>query len=222
MILALWSHSAVVRANEGVGAGLYERIEDLRKATLDLNRPLYLARGEDRVLVERTIDTLDRGERWGLVANPRTPLMLAWMHLLAGDQEEFSIQIEAATHAQPGAAEVYLLRGRELVASRRFPEAVAAYTRAIECEPKNPAGFLSLGSLLAGLGDLEGAIEVFGRGIGELPQSADLYYNSGVAHAMRGDMESAAASFRQTLTIDPDHLRARENLAGLLAMSGVQ
>ena len=221
-LLVFWAHSAAIRANDGVGTVLYGQTVDLRVAALDLSRPLFLVRGDDLELVQRTISTLERSERWGLMTNPRTPLKLAWMHLLVGDQGDFAVQMDAALGLQPGAAEVHLLRGRELAASRRFPEAVAAYTRAIECEPRDPAGYLSLGTLLAGLGDLEGAIEVFDRGIGELPQSADLYYNSGVAHAMRGDMESAAASFRQTLTIDPDHLRARENLAGLLAMGGVQ
>ncbi len=218
VILVLWSHSAVVRAHDGVGAALYRQSADLRAATLDLNRPLYLAQGGDKILVERTIATLDRADRWGFVDNPRTPLMLAWMHLLAGHPEEFGVHIEAASHAQPRSPEVYLLWGREHVAARRYSMAVEAYSRAVECEPKAPAGYLSLGTVLAGLGDLDGAVMVFQTGIEELPSSADLYYNLGVAHAMRRDMNGAVDAFGRTLVLDPGHLKAQENLDGLLAM----
>lgn len=220
VILALWLHAAVVRAHDGVGAALFRQSAALRAATLDLNRPLYLAQSEDRLLVERTIATLERADRWGFVDNPRTPLMLAWMHLLSGHPEEFHVHIEAAVLAQPKAAEVYLLLGREHVAARRYSEAIEAYTRAVECDPGAPAGYLSLGTVLAGLGDLDGAVGVFQTGIDKLPTSADLYYNLGVAHAMRRDMTGAVEAFSRTLALDPEHLKARENLDGLLAMGG--
>lgn len=220
VLLLFWTHSAIVRANEGIGSFLFGRTADLRAATLDLSRPLYLARDQDLDRVQTALSALDRSERWGFLSNPRTPLKLAWMHLLAGHPAEFAVQIEKATLAQPNAAEVYLLHGRELAASRRFPEAVEAYTQAVECEPLNPAVYLSLGTLLAGIGDLDGAIGVFERGIEVIPEIGDLHYNAGVAHAMKGDMEAAERCFRRTLELDPDHLEARGNLDGLMAMQG--
>ena len=218
VILAGWSHAAMIRAHEAVGAGFYRQTADLRTATLDLNRPLYLARGDDKSLVERTIATLERADRWGFVDNPRTPLMLAWMHLLSGHPEEFHVHIRAAVLAQPKAAEVYLLQGREHVAARRYPDAVESFTTAVECEPRAPAGYLNLGTVLAGMGELDAAVEVFQSGIEELPTSADLSYSLGVAHAMRRDMDGAVEAFERTLALNPGHQEARDNLDGLLAM----
>jgi tetratricopeptide (TPR) repeat protein len=220
VLILLWAHSAVVRVNEVVGTVLYDRTADLRASSLDLGRPLYLARGDDLDLVETALATLDRSEDWGLVSNPRTPLKLAWMHLLAGHPDAFGVEIERAIRAQPRSAEVHLLHGRELAASRRFAEAVDAYARAVECEPLNPSVHLSLGTLLASTGDLDGAIGVFDRGLENVPESADLHYNSGVAYAMRGDNARAEELFRRTLDLDPGHRRARDNLDGLMAMRG--
>jgi len=218
VFLAGWSHAAVIRAHEAVGAGFYRQTADLRTATLDLNRPLYLARGDDKSLVERTIATLERADRWGFIDNPRTPLMLAWMHLLSGHPEKFHVHIRAAVLAQPKAAEVYLLQGREHVAARRYPDAIESFTTAVECEPRAPASYLNLGTVLAGLGELDAAVEVFQSGIEELPTSADLVYSLGVAHAMRKDMAGAVEAFERTLALNPGHQEARDNLDGLLAM----
>ena len=115
-----------------------------------------------------------------------------------------------------------MLRARSLVATRRFGEALEAYGRAVECKPNTADAYLSLGTLLAGLGDLEHAIEVFDRGITVLPDNADLHYNSGVAHALRGEIESAVLCFEEALAINPEHHEARENLAGLLALGSSQ
>jgi len=217
VVLVLWSHAGVIRAHEAVGAGLYRQTASLRAATLDLNRPLYLAHGDDRLTVERAIATLERSDRWGVVDNPKTPLMLAWMHLLSGHPEEFHVHMKKAILAQPKAAEVYLLQGREHVAARRYPEAVQAFSKAVDCEPRAPEGYLGLGTVLAGLGDLEGAVEVFERGGDELPLSAGLAYSLGVAYAMQRDMAGAVEAFRRTLVLDPGHREARDNLEGLLA-----
>ena len=220
--LVLWFHSAFVRFHDVVGTRLFQQTTELRTAALDLDSPLYVAQDEDLELVVHTIETLGRAERWGFFANPRTPLKLAWMHLLAGNKEEFGTQIGAALQAQPGSAEVHMLRARSLVATRRFGEALEAYGRAVECKPNTADAYLSLGTLLAGLGDLEHAIEVFDRGITVLPDNADLHYNSGVAHALRGEIESAVLCFEEALAINPEHHEARENLAGLLALGSSQ
>ncbi len=216
VILALWAHSAVVRANEAVGDHFYRRTTPLRAATLELNRPLFLAGGEDREHVHRAIVALERADAWGFAANPRTPLKLAWMHLLAGEAADFAFWVAEASLHQPNAAEVHLLTAREAVAARRYPEAVTAYSYAIECAPTDPVGYLSLGNVFAGLGDLNGAAEVFEQGIVVLPGSADLHYNLGVAHALRGDPAGAASSFQTALDINPDHQQARDNLAAVL------
>jgi polyferredoxin len=218
LVGVFWGHSALIRFHEVAGDHYYEKTRELRTASLKLERPLYLARGEDRVAVERSTKMLLRAERWGLAVNPATPLKLAWLSLLSGNAEAFALHIEGALAAQPGAAEVHLLHARERVAARDYENAVAAYTRAIQCNPKRADGYLSLGALLAGLGQVDRALEVFDDGIAELPGEADLYYNSGVAHAMSGRREQAAESFQKVLNIDPDHTRARENLDGLLAI----
>ena len=220
LIVLFWGHSAVIRALEWAGDRDYRRTIGLRTATLELDRPLYLARGDDREHVERAIANFERGERWGLVANPRTPLKLAWLHLLAGHPDDFAAHITAAVESQGQAAEVHLLRGREAVAASRFSEAVEAYGTAVEREPRNPVTHLGLGTVLAGIGDLEEAAAVFVRGIEALPDSAALHYNLGVARALQGRLEESVSSFEAAIDLDPDHLEAKENLGAVLAMAG--
>ena len=75
---------------------------------------------------------------------------------------------------------------------------------------------MSLGALMGSIGDVPRAREVFRRGALRHPLNADLQYNLGVACAIQGDLDQAKDAFEQALEIDPDHLKARENLDALL------
>jgi len=209
-----WGHSVLVRYHEVRGDSVFSKTAGLRAEALDLGW-LSLGDLEETKLVERGSDHTEWGQHWGLVRNPTSHFKAAWFHFLLGQTESAMTSVEQALKAQPKASEVHLLHGRVLVGLGRHQEAVMAFARSVELDPNVTQGFISLGSLLGGLGDVPRAQEVFRRGALRHPDNADLHYNFGVACAIGGDVEVAAAAFEQALAINPEHEKARENLAGL-------
>jgi hypothetical protein len=193
VVLLFVAHSAVIRWNEVAGDRLYRGTAGNRAAALDLDRPLEPLAGADLDRARRAVDHLERSRHWGLFTNPQSPLKLAWLSLLTGQRRAYDEHLAAALVVQPYAPELHMLRGRELADRGLLRDAAVAYATAVELAPAAADGYLSLGMLLARVGDLGRADEVFERGIAAAPGSARLRYNSGVARALEGDTEGAAA-----------------------------
>ncbi len=216
VVAALWGHSALVRFHEARGVRIFFETAEIRAAALDLS---FAGLGDPAAIegIEKVRRDFEWGEKWGLVSNPSSYFPAGWVAFLQGRMGDALAMTELALEAQPKAAEVHLLYGRVLVGAGRPKEAVMAMAGAVELDPSQPQGFISLGSLLGALGDVPRAREVFRRGVLRHPDNTDLHFNLGVACAMEGDLAEAAAQFEQALAIDPGHEKARENLAGLSA-----
>ena len=76
-----------------------------------------------------------------------------------------------------------------------------------------------LGEVLVAKGQFKKGIEHFNRALAEAP-SAELHNKLGVAHDLVGDGERAQHHYRSALALDPNAIRARNNLALSMVVSG--
>ena len=82
------------------------------------------------------------------------------------------------------------------------------------------SAWIGLGVAVARSDILEEATEVFVESLRYLPESPQLLYNLGLTLALRGETVAAVGAFESALELSPEHLAARENLAGVLAATG--
>jgi polyferredoxin/Flp pilus assembly protein TadD len=219
LVLAFWAHSAVIRLHAFLGERAYARTAGLRAAALDLGREPRPASDADRALVRRALSHLERVRDWGLFPTLGNAGRLAWLYLLAGDSAALARQSDVALERGEAAA-MHQLVARDAWARGDAAAAVAGYERAVAADPGSEAPYLALGAVLAGSGDLVAAGQVFDSARQRLGDSSNLLYNAGLTRALLGDGEGAIALFEAVLARDPEHLQARENLAGLLAGAG--
>jgi tetratricopeptide (TPR) repeat protein len=81
---------------------------------------------------------------------------------------------------------------------------------------KNPGAWLAhnnLGNVLAGRGDLQGAIEAFSRAVEVKPDYAMAYFNRGTSRSGLGQIDGALEDLDRALEIDPDLAEAHVNRA---------
>lgn len=111
----------------------------------------------------------------------------------------------ASLHATLGA--LYLRRGDT-------ENALDQYTQANELKPNTAETLYGLGLVEQKKGDLEGAIKHLLAAVQINPKFADAYNDLGVAYEARkkqGDMELAYASYEKALSINPNHVLAKQN-----------
>jgi tetratricopeptide (TPR) repeat protein len=115
-----------------------------------------------------------------------------------------------------------VLRMRAIVAHHRnrYGEAAALLRRVVEERPYDALPWNNLGSALAELRDIDGAIVAFRKCTELAPQRAAPWFNLGRAFDMQGRVEEAHAALVEALRRDPNHISARVTLARVLQFMG--
>jgi DNA-binding transcriptional MerR regulator len=101
-----------------------------------------------------------------------------------------------------------------------FVAARAAYERAIELDPGLAAAYTNLGSMLAAVGDLDGARDLFDEALGCDGDQPEAQANLAALAFETGDPETAIAGYRLLLRGHPDHLEAQYGLGRALLAVG--
>jgi tetratricopeptide (TPR) repeat protein len=91
---------------------------------------------------------------------------------------------------------------------------------ALKKNPKNVAALILLGNALAGLKDLESAVELSQQAALLEPQKSGIYRNMGVFQMARGEIDLAERAFKRALEVDPKSVSACLSLAELYRISG--
>lgn len=91
--------------------------------------------------------------------------------------------------------------------------------RALEIDPGHTEGWLLYGRLLEGLGDLEGGLAAKQKALERNP-SAAVHLQIALSHWNARRYDEVIAWSERSLAIDPNHLLAREFLAGAWLMKG--
>jgi tetratricopeptide (TPR) repeat protein len=102
-----------------------------------------------------------------------------------------------------------------------YVQAKAAYERALALDPGLAAAWTNLGSLLAEVGDLDGARDHFEQALRCDPEQPEAHANLAELALRQGDHDVAIAGYRQVLRCSPDWIEAHYGLGrALLAVGG--
>jgi tetratricopeptide (TPR) repeat protein len=117
----------------------------------------------------------------------------------------------------------FVKRAFEFAQAGLLRDAVGAYERSIELDPRHPLVAVihaKLVGLYADLGQWD-KVEAHYREVLRLnPRQAEAHFYYGVAAVRQGDKEKAERSFQQALEIDPRHAWAHNQIGRLLEQKG--
>jgi tetratricopeptide (TPR) repeat protein len=108
---------------------------------------------------------------------------------------------------------VHLVRGRVAFDALRFSEAAEQFRKALAARPESIPARVNLGSALAALGDVEGAMQQYRESLRIDPASATSHYNLGVLLAKRGAYALAIPHLQSALKLNPEDGETRFLLA---------
>lgn len=97
-------------------------------------------------------------------------------------------------------------------------EAVQAYSDLLKLDPDNAQAHSNLGSLLAGIGDFEGALEHYNRSIELRPDNYYAYINRANYHFRKGEYEFAITDAKQALEFKNNGVEAASLLTVIYAL----
>lgn len=171
-----------------------------------------------RAWIERIIPATDESQEQEQLA-----LAEAWYQVgyrLKSDPLFFdrSRELIEKLMARPGASGmVFLARGMLYEREKDLPGAEAAYRKALSLQPDL---FVAMNNLAMCLvrrkGDLKEAADLASKAIQLRPNLAALHDTLAVVQAQAGDYKSAAANIREAIRLEPDALKWRVNLLGIL------
>ena len=177
----------------------------------------------------------DKGDRNVAEKHFREALRLN-MHMV-GSLNNLSVllrskgELEEAAHFQSLAAKEHPRWGlmhRNLASiyaqQRKFPEAIDAFTKAVELSPGDLEACYNLGLLLSETSQdpetLKKAGEYFSRTVALQPRFAEGHFSLGNVFYRLGKQDEAVDAFKRAIQAEPKHARAYNNLASLLGARG--
>ena len=114
-------------------------------------------------------------------------------------------------------AQGYYTLGRFYHGSRRFEEALQAYGRALQLEAGHAPARNAMAAIHAGRGEYAHAIGLLREIEHSSADPATLFNNLGYIYSLQGDYPQAKAMLEKALALDAGNVRARNNLARVLA-----
>jgi len=123
----------------------------------------------------------------------------------------------AAVSAETSLAAVdYFNKGIKFYGQRKFVEAVAAFTSAIELNPADFTFYNNRGLAHYAAKNYDAAILDFDRAVEINPNDSLIYNNRGVAYEDKGEIGQAIVDYRKALELNPNDKIADRNLKKLL------
>ena len=121
------------------------------------------------------------------------------LHLDHRDEESIEVAKKLAADS-----DVLNLLGSIYSSEDKVPEAIAAFRKATEVDPKNEQNYIDLASLCLDHQSFDVAADVVNVGIANIPDSAALYTLRGAIAAQTSNLEQSAADFEQANRLKPD------------------
>ncbi len=111
---------------------------------------------------------------------------------------------------------------RDLIAGRKYDEAIAALDKLIGERPREPQARFLKGVALTDAGRLDDAIAAFQAVLGDFPELPEPQNNLAVIYAQRGDYGLARDALEAAIRAAPDYVLAYENLGDIYAQLAAQ
>ncbi|MGH9410575.1 MAG: tetratricopeptide repeat protein, partial [Vicinamibacterales bacterium] len=165
----------------------------------------------DAALARQDVATAVLEYRIAAIAQPRSGdahLKLAEADVRNNDLKAAFPEYIRAADLLPDRADVQIKAGNLLLLAGRFLDARTRAGAVLHKDPKNVAATVLLGNSLAGLKDLDSAIEV-GQKAAELdPSREGAYRNLGVLELAKGNNALAEDAFKKAVNLDPKSVPA--------------
>ena len=122
-----------------------------------------------------------------------------------------------ALRIDPGRAQGHHNLANILDSQGRFPEALPHFEEAIRLRPRAALPRRSLGQALVAQGRFAEGLAQYADAMKLAPGDPHPYYLTGVARLQQGQLAPAIAAFREALRRNPNHAKALDRLARVLA-----
>ncbi len=223
VLLAGWGASAYINYHRTAAEQGYIELNEVVSGWL--NGPRALS-PEQAAQVEDTLDHAHRAERWtpySLLPAEKWELSLltGWLHLLSGDEDEFTRRLQLAAEARPDNAVAYDGLANYHAAAGRVDEAETWFAAAAETGSKDVTPWLNWARYRLNLNRVEEAREVLLRGSRTMlaPDPA-IYVALGRIDVQMRNLDGAIEAFQSAVAVNPDAIEAHLQLAGLLSETG--
>ncbi len=127
---------------------------------------------------------------------------------LKGDYDGANREMSRVVSLQPDSAEVHLQQGRLLYDNDKYAEAIVAYNKALELEPRNVLALTDRGEARFLNGDAEGALADYNAAVDVDPKYELVYLRAGVVRHNQKDYDRALANYTKAIDLDPRDARA--------------
>ncbi|HRZ87306.1 MAG TPA: tetratricopeptide repeat protein [bacterium] len=114
----------------------------------------------------------------------------------------------------------YINRANAYIDTKRYDEAIADLTAALEIDPDHPGALSNRGNAYFFKGDLTRAHNDYSRSLSIEPNSAKTIYNRGNVRIARRDLTGAIGDYTRATKISPGYAEAHNNLGNAYAESG--
>jgi tetratricopeptide (TPR) repeat protein len=102
-------------------------------------------------------------------------------------------------------------KGVVLGSAKQHNDAIAAFDKTLELNPRFAEAYNNRGSAYSALGNYKQAIRDFDKSIELNPQDASVYYNRGTAYSLLGDHQQAIQDHNKTIELNPQSAAAYSN-----------
>ena len=120
-------------------------------------------------------------------------------------------QIEYGQAVKNLSAEDWFEKGLSLANSKRYEEAIMAYSKVLDIDPRLAGAYYNRGTAWVRKGNHDSAIADYNSALEIKPRDAVAYNNRGTAWICKGNHDMAIADFNSALEINPRHAKAYSN-----------
>lgn len=137
----------------------------------------------------------------------------------SGQHAQALARLEPLIQKAPEKAPFRVFQGKVFIAQKRFAEAEAAFTKAIELDPGYLLARQGLAQVYQTQGQPDKAAAALGAGLEKGVKSAYSFYHLGIMHENAGNRAESIKAFEAAIAADPRHVLALNNLAYLLSLA---
>ena len=188
-------------------------LDDRNRAVL---ASYYLSRGDNVLAAGNNSAAMHeylRAEKLGEdLSEIRSQLGLRFAEI--GNKPAAIAQLRASIQLNESAGDQNRL-GRLLAESGRTDEAMTAFIRAIQLDPKMASAYSNLGAILGIKGDMRRAVQALENALTLDPRDPKTHNNLAAAYMKSGKKAAAIAHWKTSLNIDPEQPQIRKQLEQL-------
>ena len=140
-------------------------------------------------------------------------IKLAEAYLRNGDGTNSLKQSVIAADLLPNDVKVQMNTGALLLIAGAFEDAKGRAAKVLALDPKNTDALILMGNAMAGLRDLDGALNQYQEALALNPKGAQASMNIGAIQFSRGQVADAEATFKKAVAAAPDNINAHLALA---------